>query len=81
MTANIDAEPDRAARRSRSSGRAAPLKFPKRVDSGWGGEAFGKGKAAMTIEGNWIEGALKSDYPNVKYAVYSCPPARPARAR
>ena len=26
------------------------------LDAGWGGEAFGTGKAAMTIEGNWING-------------------------
>lgn len=47
--------------------------FPKGVDSGWGGEALGKGKTAMTIEGNWIKGALKSDYPNIKYAAYELP--------
>ena len=34
------------------------LKFPKELDAGWGGEAFGKNKAAMTIEGNWIIGAM-----------------------
>jgi multiple sugar transport system substrate-binding protein len=33
--------------------------------AGWGGEAFGKGIAAMTIEGNWIHGALTKDFPNV----------------
>jgi multiple sugar transport system substrate-binding protein len=49
------------------------LKFPKQVDSGWGGEALGKGKAAMTIEGNWLVGAMKSDYPNVKYEVVPMP--------
>lgn len=49
------------------------LKFPKQVSAGWGGEAFGKGKAAMTIEGNWIVGAMKSDYANVKYKVVELP--------
>ncbi|MBN9618191.1 MAG: extracellular solute-binding protein, partial [Actinobacteria bacterium] len=49
------------------------LKFPKQVDAGWGGEALGKGKAAMTIEGNWIVGAMKSDYPNVHYEVVPMP--------
>jgi len=48
-------------------------KFPKQLDSGWAGEAFGKGKAAMTMEGNWIKGALKSDYPNVKYTIAPLP--------
>ncbi|WP_214416094.1 sugar ABC transporter substrate-binding protein [Sphaerisporangium fuscum] len=48
-------------------------KYPKQLDAGWGGEAFGKGKAAMTIEGNWIKGALKADFPDVKYTVHELP--------
>ncbi|BCB82325.1 ABC transporter substrate-binding protein [Phytohabitans flavus] len=47
--------------------------YPKAMDAGWAGEAFGKGKAAMTIEGNWIKGALKADFPNVKYTVHPLP--------
>jgi multiple sugar transport system substrate-binding protein len=43
------------------------------VGAGWGGEALGKGKAAMTIEGNWIVGAMKTDFPNVKYGVAELP--------
>jgi multiple sugar transport system substrate-binding protein len=43
------------------------------VGAGWGGEALGKGKAAMTIEGNWIVGAMKTDFPNVRYAVAELP--------
>jgi multiple sugar transport system substrate-binding protein len=43
------------------------------VGAGWGGEAFGTGKAAMTIEGNWIAGALKADFPDVKYTVVPLP--------
>ena len=36
----------------------------------------------MTIEGNWIAGAHADDYPNLKYKVVRCPPARPGpRAR
>ncbi|HEY3438223.1 MAG TPA: extracellular solute-binding protein [Actinotalea sp.] len=49
------------------------LKFPSQVDSGWGGEAFGTKKAAMTIEGNWIVGAMKSNYPDVTYKVAPLP--------
>jgi multiple sugar transport system substrate-binding protein len=49
------------------------LKYPKAVDAGWGGEAFGKGKAAMTIEGNWIKGAMQNDFPKVKYTVHPLP--------
>jgi multiple sugar transport system substrate-binding protein len=46
---------------------------PKKLDAGWAGEAFGRGKAAMTIEGNWIKGAMKSDYPNVTYTAHELP--------
>lgn len=55
------------------------LKYAKDLGAGWGGEAFGKGLAAMTIEGNWITGALKSDFPNIHYKVAELPkgPAGP----
>ena len=46
---------------------------PQKVGAGWGGEALGKGKAAMTIEGNWIDGAMKTDFPDVKFAVAELP--------
>jgi multiple sugar transport system substrate-binding protein len=49
------------------------LKFPKQVDAGWGGEALGTQKAAMTIEGNWLSGAMTSDYPKVPYKVIPLP--------
>ena len=49
------------------------LKFPKQVDTGWGGEAMGKNKAAMAIEGNWFVGGVRNDYPNLKYAVVPLP--------
>ncbi|RLQ00685.1 extracellular solute-binding protein [Micromonospora sp. CV4] len=48
-------------------------KYPKQLDAGWSGEAFGKGKAVMTIEGNWIKGALQNDFPNIKYKVVPLP--------
>lgn len=55
------------------------LAYPSAIDSGWGGEAFGSGRAAMTIEGNWITGALKNDFPDTKYLVAPLPegPAGP----
>ncbi|MEY9954039.1 extracellular solute-binding protein [Leifsonia sp. EB34] len=52
---------------------AGDLKYAKTLGAGWGGEAFGKGLAAMTIEGNWITGAMKTDYPNIKYQVAELP--------
>ncbi|MGI5244062.1 sugar ABC transporter substrate-binding protein [Dactylosporangium sp. CA-139066] len=56
------------------------VQYPKQLDSGWAGEAFGKGKAAMTIEGNWIKGALQTDFPNVKYTVHPLPAGPKAQA-
>ncbi|GAA4675756.1 extracellular solute-binding protein [Nocardioides nanhaiensis] len=47
--------------------------FSSDLGAGWGGEAFGRQLAAMTIEGNWIEGALSSDYPDVEYTVAPLP--------
>lgn len=49
------------------------LKFPSALNAGWSGEAFGKNKAAMAIVGNWMNGALQSDYPNIKAKVYPLP--------
>jgi len=49
------------------------VKFPKQLDAGWAGEAFGKGKAAMAIEGNWVKGAMKADFPGIKYTVHELP--------
>jgi multiple sugar transport system substrate-binding protein len=43
------------------------------VGAGWGGEAFGTGKAAMTVEGNWIAGAMSADFPDVEYQVAPLP--------
>ena len=47
--------------------------FAADLGAGWGGEAFGTGKAAMTIEGNWLVGAMASDYPDVEYQVVELP--------
>ena len=55
-------------------------RFAADLDAGWAGEAFGKGLAAMTIEGNWIAGAMAGDYPDINYQVAPLPegPAGPA---
>jgi len=52
---------------------AGTFQYPSQVDAGWGGEAFGTGKGAMTMEGNWIRGAMKNDYPDVEYTVHELP--------
>lgn len=49
------------------------LKFPSQLSAGWSGEAFGKNEAAMNIVGNWMVGALQSDYPSIKYQVATIP--------
>jgi multiple sugar transport system substrate-binding protein len=49
------------------------LAYPSEIGTGWGGEAFGSGAAAMTIEGNWINGALQADFPDVNYEVVELP--------
>ncbi|HTW08195.1 MAG TPA: extracellular solute-binding protein [Acidimicrobiales bacterium] len=49
------------------------VKFPEQLDSGWAGEAFGEGKAAMAAEGNWIIGAMQSTYPKISYEVVPMP--------
>lgn len=46
---------------------------PQAVDAGWAGEAFGQGKAAMTIEGNWIVGYLRDTFPDKNFAVAELP--------
>lgn len=53
--------------------------YPAALGAGWGGEAFGTGAAAMTIEGNWLVGALVNDFPDVDYQVVPLPegPAGP----
>ncbi|GIG37746.1 sugar ABC transporter substrate-binding protein [Cellulomonas pakistanensis] len=53
-----------------ASGSAA---YATELGTGWGGEAFGTGAAAMTIEGNWITGAMENDYPDVEYRVVELP--------
>jgi multiple sugar transport system substrate-binding protein len=49
------------------------LQFPSALSASWSGQAFGENKAAMDIVGNWMVGALQSDYPNIKYEVATIP--------
>lgn len=52
---------------------AGSWQFAAALDSGWAGEAFGTGRAAMTIEGNWMIGAMAADYPDINYQVAPLP--------
>ena len=38
------------------------------LGSGWCGEALGKKQVAMTFEGGWLDPAMTSTFPDVKYA-------------
>lgn len=52
---------------------AGDFGFAAELGAGWGGEALGKGLAAMVIEGNWITGAMTADFPDVSYTVAELP--------
>ncbi|HEX4525889.1 MAG TPA: extracellular solute-binding protein [Gaiellaceae bacterium] len=53
--------------------KAGSMKLTNQIGAGWGGEGFGKQECAMTIEGNWIAGAMKADYPTVSYKAVELP--------
>ena len=53
--------------------KAKSLQAPDEVGAGWAGEALGKQKAAMVIEGNWVVSALKKDFPGVKVGYAELP--------
>lgn len=43
------------------------------LGAGWPGEAFGQGKAAMTMEGNWIIGYLNDTFPDLNWGTTELP--------
>lgn len=49
--------------------------MPSDVGAGWNGEAFGREKAAMTIEGNWMTSYMQQTFPSVKWGVAVLPKA------
>jgi multiple sugar transport system substrate-binding protein len=49
------------------------MKLTNQLGAGWGGEGFGKKECAMTIEGNWISGAMTHDYPTVQWKAVQLP--------
>ena len=53
--------------------KAGSFKLTNQIGAGWGGEGFGKQECAMTIEGNWIAGAMTHDYPTVSYKAVELP--------
>jgi multiple sugar transport system substrate-binding protein len=57
------------------TGHAAHYLFSPKDDLGadWPGAAFGTGKAAMMMEGNWVQAALKHDYADVPFVTRAMP--------
>ncbi len=53
--------------------QAGNFQFTKQIEAVWGGEALGSGRAAMTIEGPWIAGALENDFPDVNWTAVELP--------
>ncbi|MCU0476441.1 MAG: ABC transporter substrate-binding protein [Anaerolineae bacterium] len=53
---------------------------PSAVDSGWGGEAFGRGRAAMAMEGNWVIQFLLDNYPELNWGVAELPAGEAGKA-
>ncbi len=49
------------------------MKYASAIGEGDGGQALGAGKAAMTVEGNWVTGELSGDFPKTKYTVVPLP--------
>ena len=46
---------------------------PQNISSSWSGEAFGKGKVGMIIEGNWVIPYLEQEFPDLNYGVAPLP--------
>jgi len=48
---------------------------PGNVGSTWAGDAFGKGRAAMAMEGGWLIPYMAQTYPNIQYDIAPLPVA------
>ncbi len=47
--------------------------IPSEVGAGWGGDAFGKERVAMVLEGGWLIPYLNNNFANVEYGVCELP--------
>ncbi|GAA1057843.1 hypothetical protein GCM10017608_02450 [Agromyces luteolus] len=52
---------------------AGSLAYPQDLEAGWSGEAFGLGRAAMVVEGPWINGAMANDFPDRSFISVELP--------
>lgn len=46
---------------------------PDATASTWSGEAFGKGRAGMVVEGTWLAAYLAQNYPSLEYGIAELP--------
>lgn len=53
---------------------------PSMVDAGWGGEAFGEGRTAMAMEGNWVIKYLLDQFPDLNWGVAELPAGEAGKA-
>lgn len=53
--------------------KAKRVMTPADLGMGWNGEAFGNEKTAMMIEGNWVYGTLKQQFPEVEFGIVEVP--------
>jgi multiple sugar transport system substrate-binding protein len=53
-----------------AAGNAGPASA---VDSGWGGEALGNGRAAMVMEGNWVVQYTLNTFPDLNWGIAEMP--------
>ncbi|HZO70824.1 MAG TPA: ABC transporter substrate-binding protein [Ktedonobacteraceae bacterium] len=47
--------------------------LPADVAAGWAGDAFGKQRAAMALEGGWLIPYMTQNFPNVQYGIAPVP--------
>jgi len=53
---------------------------PGTIGDGWQGDSFGKGRAAMVLEGGWLTPYLRSTYPKIRFGVAQIPIGPAGRA-
>lgn len=49
--------------------------LPTAVGAGWNGDAFGKARVAMAVEGGWLIPYMAQSYPSVQYGIAPLPVA------
>jgi multiple sugar transport system substrate-binding protein len=49
------------------------IKTPAELGVGWNGDAFGNGKCAIMIEGNWVLGFLQTNFPAIDFGIKEVP--------